>query len=126
MTIHVDAAFQVNMLRPAELKENTMTTNMQVLLASRPTGAVSEENFRIVETALPEPADGQVLVRNDWLSLDPYMRGRMSDARSYAKSVDIGEVMVGGTAGEVVASRNATRWSVRSAGSATGSPTASD
>lgn len=107
MTIHVDAAFQVNMLRPAQLKENTMTTNMQVLLASRPTGAVSEENFRIVETALPEPADGQVLVRNDWLSLDPYMRGRMSDARSYAKSVDIGEVMVGGTAGEVVASRNA-------------------
>lgn len=84
-----------------------MSTNMQVLLAGRPAGAVSEDHFRIVETALPEPAEGQFLVRNDWLSLDPYMRGRMSDAKSYAKSVDIGEVMVGGTAGEVIASRHA-------------------
>jgi NADPH-dependent curcumin reductase CurA len=84
-----------------------MQSNQQVLLASRPAGAVSEDNFRIVETPLPEPAEGQLLVRNDWLSLDPYMRGRMSDAKSYAKSVEIGEVMVGGTAGEVIASRHA-------------------
>jgi hypothetical protein len=84
-----------------------MSSNLQVLLASRPVGAVSEDNFRIVESPLPAPADGQLLVRNDWLSLDPYMRGRMSDAKSYAKSVDIGEVMVGGTAGEVITSRHA-------------------
>ena len=84
-----------------------MNTNLQILLASRPAGAVSEDNFRIVETPLPRPAEGQVLVRNDWLSLDPYMRGRMSDAKSYAKSVDIGELMVGGTAGEVIESRHA-------------------
>ena len=83
-----------------------MSNNLQILLAGRPTGAVSEEHFRIVESPLPVPAEGQVLVRNDWLSLDPYMRGRMSDAKSYAKSVDIGEVMVGGTAGEVIESRN--------------------
>ena len=84
-----------------------MSTNLQVLLASRPAGAVTEDNFRLVESPMPVPAGGQLLVRNDWLSLDPYMRGRMSDAKSYAKSVDIGEVMVGGTAGEVIASHNA-------------------
>lgn len=84
-----------------------MSTNLQVLLASRPAGVVKEENFRIVESPMPAPAEGQLLVRNDWLSLDPYMRGRMSDAKSYAKSVDIGELMVGGTAGEVIVSRNA-------------------
>lgn len=55
---------------------------------------------------MPEPADGEVLVRNLWLSLDPYMRGRMSDAKSYVKGVDIGEVMVGQTVGEVLESRN--------------------
>ena len=61
-----------------------MTTNRQVLLASRPQGAVTEDNFRIVEAPLPRrPADGEVLVRNEWLSLDPYMRGRMNDAKSY-------------------------------------------
>jgi NADPH-dependent curcumin reductase CurA len=83
-----------------------MSTNMQVLLASRPVGAVTEGNFRIVESPLPATAEGQLLVRNDWLSLDPYMRGRMSDAKSYAKSVNIGDVMVGGTAGEVIESRH--------------------
>ncbi len=80
--------------------------NLQIVLASRPTGWVEEANFRLQETEVPEPGDGQVLVRNRWLSLDPYMRGRMSDAKSYAKPVEIGEVMVGGTAGEVVASRH--------------------
>jgi len=77
-----------------------------VLLASRPAGWVSEANFRIEEAPLPAPADGEVLVKNLWLSLDPYMRGRMSDAKSYVKGVDIGEVMVGQTVGEVVESRN--------------------
>src|SRR5438552_12285053 len=80
--------------------------NRRVVLASRPQGAVSEDNFRIESTPLPKCGDGQVLVRNLWLSLDPYMRGRMSDAKSYAKGVDIGEVMVGQTVGEVVESRN--------------------
>jgi NADPH-dependent curcumin reductase CurA len=78
--------------------------NKRVLLASRPVGAVTDSNFRLDETPLPKPAEGEVLVRNLWLSLDPYMRGRMSDAKSYVKGVDIGEVMVGQTVGEVVES----------------------
>jgi NADPH-dependent curcumin reductase CurA len=82
--------------------------NRRVLLASRPNGWVSEANFRIEEAPVPQPAEGEVLVKNLWLSLDPYMRGRMSDAKSYVKGVDIGEVMVGQTVGEVIASRNPT------------------
>src|SRR6185436_975645 len=65
-------------------------TNKRVVLASRPVGAVSEANFRVEEAPVPKPADGEVLVRNLWLSLDPYMRGRMSDTKSYVKGVDIG------------------------------------
>jgi NADPH-dependent curcumin reductase CurA len=80
--------------------------NRRVLLASRPSGWVSEANFRIDETPLPQPAQDEVLVKNLWLSLDPYMRGRMSDAKSYVKGVELGEVMVGQTVGEVVSSRN--------------------
>jgi NADPH-dependent curcumin reductase CurA len=80
--------------------------NKRVLLASRPAGWVTEENFRIESTALPVPQEGEVLVKNLWLSLDPYMRGRMSDAKSYVKGVDIGEVMVGQTVGEVLESKN--------------------
>src|SRR5919199_6167640 len=83
-------------------------TNKRVLLASRPVGAVSEANFRLEETPVPRPAEGEVLVRNLWLSLDPYMRGRMSDAKSYVKGVEIGEVMVGQTVGEVLECRHAT------------------
>jgi len=82
--------------------------NKQVLLASRPQGAVTEDNFRFVEVPVGKPGAGEVLVRNEWLSLDPYMRGRMSDAKSYAKSTEIGEVMVGQTVGEVVESHDAT------------------
>src|SRR3981189_190296 len=80
--------------------------NRRVVLARRPEGAVSEDNFRIESAPLPKCGDGEALVRNLWLSLDPYMRGRMSDAKSYAKGVDIGEVMVGQTLGEVVESRH--------------------
>jgi NADPH-dependent curcumin reductase len=80
--------------------------NRRVLLASRPRGWVSEADFRLDEAPVPQPAEGEVLVRNLWLSLDPYMRGRMSDAKSYVKGVDIGEVMVGQTVGEVIESRN--------------------
>lgn len=81
-------------------------SNRQILLASRPTGWVEESNFKLVETPVPQIADGQVLVRNHFLSLDPYMRGRMNDTKSYAAPVNLGDVMIGGTAGEVVASKN--------------------
>ncbi len=81
-------------------------TNKQILLASRPTGWVEESNFKLVESPVPQITDGQVLVRNHFLSLDPYMRGRMNDAKSYAAPVNLGDVMVGGTAGEVVASKH--------------------
>jgi len=81
-------------------------TNLQVLLARRPTGAPQESDFRLVETAVPEIGDGQFLVRSHYLSLDPYMRGRMNDAKSYAKPAQLGEVMVGGAVGEVATSRH--------------------
>jgi NADPH-dependent curcumin reductase len=80
--------------------------NRQVVLASRPQGAVAPENFRIVEGEIGSPAEGEVLVRNEWLSLDPYMRGRISEARSYAAPVAIGGLMVGQTVGEVLESRD--------------------
>ncbi len=79
--------------------------NRQILLASRPEGEPKPEHFRLVETPLPSPAAGEVLVRNLYLSLDPYMRGRMMAVKSYAKHVEIGEVMVGQTVGEVIESR---------------------
>ena len=80
--------------------------NKQVHLASRPDGEASAANFRFVEAPVPELTDGQVLVRNHFLSLDPYMRGRMNDAKSYAKPQVLDTVMGGGTAGEVVASKH--------------------
>ena len=81
-------------------------TNQQLLLASRPTGEATVDNFRMVEVPVPELADGHVLVRNHYLSLDPYMRGRMNDSKSYAASQALDAVMIGGTVGEVVASRS--------------------
>jgi NADPH-dependent curcumin reductase len=80
--------------------------NQRVVLASRPEGWVTEGNFRLEKAPLPAPQDGEILVKNLWLSLDPYMRGRMSEQKSYVKGVDLGEVMVGQTAGEVVESKN--------------------
>jgi NADPH-dependent curcumin reductase CurA len=80
--------------------------NRRILLASRPRGEVAQSDFRIEDAPVPEPGDGEVLVRSRFLSLDPYMRMRMSDAPSYAPCVALGEVMVGGTVGEVVASRS--------------------
>jgi NADPH-dependent curcumin reductase CurA len=80
--------------------------NKQVLLANRPKGAVQESDFRTVDSDLSGPREGQVLVRVLYLSLDPYMRGRMDDARSYASPQPIGEVMVGGTVGEVLESND--------------------
>lgn len=85
----------------------TATINQQILLASRPDGELTVDNFRLVETPLAELEDGQVRVRHHYLSLDPYMRGRMNEGRSYAQPQPLGEVMIGGTVGEVVASRHA-------------------
>lgn len=78
----------------------------RIVLASRPRGAVQAENFRLETVALGALGDGQVLVRNHYLSLDPYMRGRMSAAKSYAAAQELDETMLGTTGGEVVASNN--------------------
>ncbi len=81
-------------------------TNRRIVLARRPSGAASHDDFRLEEAPVPSLADGQVLVRNRFLSLDPYMRGRMDESKSYAAPQKLDEVMVGGTAGEVLESRN--------------------
>jgi NADPH-dependent curcumin reductase CurA len=83
-----------------------MTTFQRIVLASRPHGEVKPDNFRLETAAVPTLQEGQVLVRNHFLSLDPYMRGRMEDAKSYAAPQAIDAVMIGGTAGEVVESRD--------------------
>jgi hypothetical protein len=83
-----------------------MTITRQMVFAKRPTGAITLDTFRLTETKLAALNDGDVLVKNLWLSLDPYMRGRLSDAKSYVKGVEIGEVMVGQTVGEVIESRH--------------------
>ncbi|MFJ2991533.1 NADP-dependent oxidoreductase [Pandoraea sp. NPDC087047] len=83
-----------------------MTINRQILLVSRPKGEASLDNFHLAAPELPELGDGQVLVRNNYLSLDPYMRGRMNDRKSYAPPWPLDTVMVGATVGEVIESRH--------------------
>ncbi len=83
-----------------------MPQNHQIVLDNRPQGEATVGNFKLVATDTPPLQDGQVLVRNHYLSLDPYMRGRMNDSKSYAASQPLGEVMIGGTVGEVVESRH--------------------
>jgi len=83
------------------------TINRQWQLASRPTGEPTAANFRLVEAPVPELKDGEVLVRHHFMSLDPYMRGRMNDAKSYAQPQLLDHVMGGGTVGEVVATKHA-------------------
>ncbi len=83
-----------------------MPSNVQILLDHRPTDKVSPANFRIVESPVPTPGPGEVLVRHTFLSLDPYMRGRISDAKSYAKPQEVGAVMQGGAVGIVEAPNN--------------------
>jgi NADPH-dependent curcumin reductase CurA len=82
-------------------------TNKQIRLASRPSGWVTEDNFTLTEEALPEPGDGQLLIRNVFMSVDPYMRGRMNDRKSYVPPFQIGEVLMAGVVGQVVSSNNA-------------------
>ncbi len=83
-----------------------MPRNQQILLDKRPQGAATADDFRLVTVETPPLQDGQVLVRHHYLSLDPYMRGRMNEGKSYAASQPLGEVMIGGTAGEVLESRH--------------------
>lgn len=86
-------------------------TNAQILLVSRPRGAATLDDFRLVEAAMPPLADGEVRVRHRWLSIDPYMRGRMNDVKSYAAPQALGAVMIGQTAGVVVESRSP-HWAI--------------
>lgn len=81
--------------------------NRRIVLQSRPEGVPQTTDFKLESHSVPQPAAGQVLLRTLYLSLDPYMRGRMSTADSYAPSVDLGEVMVGGTVSRVVESQHA-------------------
>jgi len=83
-----------------------MSLNGQIVLKERPQGEASTAHFEFRETPIPEPQDGQVVVRHHFLSLDPYMRGRMDAGKSYAAPQPLGEVMIGGTVGEVVASKS--------------------
>lgn len=83
-----------------------MARNLQVTLAARPEGEPKESDFALVEGEVPDPGEGEVVVRTLWFSLDPYMRGRMNDVRSYVAPVALGEVMGAQAVGEVVASRS--------------------
>jgi len=83
-----------------------MSTYQRMVLASRPSGEVQASNFRLETADVPAIADGQILIRNHYLSLDPYMRGRMSDAKSYAEPQPLDATMIGGTVGQVVESRH--------------------
>ena len=80
--------------------------NKQIVLAARPEKVAGVEHFRLEEVPMPTPGPGEVLVRNHYMSLDPYMRGRMDDTKSYTASQPVGEVMIGGTVGEVVESND--------------------
>src|SRR5438552_14941058 len=80
--------------------------NRQVLLRSRPTGEPRFSDFELVESPVPAPGEGELLCRTIYLSLDPYMRGRMNDVKSYAQPVELGKPMVGGAVSEVIASNH--------------------
>jgi NADPH-dependent curcumin reductase CurA len=82
------------------------STYQRIVLASRPQGNVRADNFRLETLPVPEIKDGEVLIRNHFLSLDPYMRGRMEETKSYAAPQPLNETMIGGTVGEIIASNN--------------------
>ncbi|HEY5290416.1 MAG TPA: NADP-dependent oxidoreductase [Caulobacteraceae bacterium] len=83
-----------------------MTTSREIRLKSRPVGEPTAANFELASVNLPDPAPGEVQVRNSWMTVDPYMRGRMNDVRSYAPPFQLGEAMQGGAVGEVIASND--------------------
>jgi NADPH-dependent curcumin reductase CurA len=91
-------------LNPAQAA--TTESNRRFVLASRPVGLPTADNFRLETVPIPQPQEGQVLLQTRYLSLDPYMRGRMNAGKSYAARVELGDVMVGGTVSQVIASRN--------------------
>ena len=82
------------------------TRNREIRLVGRPRGVPDEGLFELIESDVPEPADGQVLIRNAYISVDPYMRGRMNDVRSYIAPFTLGEAMGGGAVGRVAVSRS--------------------
>ncbi len=82
------------------------SVNRQIVLRRRPVGMPKPADFDLVESPLPAPKDGEILTRTIYLSLDPYMRGRISGAKSYAQSVELGQVIVGATVGEVLESKH--------------------
>src|SRR5687768_14516717 len=83
---------------------NMSRTSKEIRLASRPSGEPEPSNFELAEVEVPEPGDGEIVVRNTFMSVDPYMRGRMNAAKSYAAPYEVGEALYGGAVGEVVAS----------------------
>ena len=83
-----------------------MTTSREIRLRSRPAGVPTSDNFELATVNLPDPAPGEVQVRNSWMTVDPYMRGRMNDVQSYVPPFQIGEALQGGAVGEVVASND--------------------
>src|SRR4051794_12956390 len=83
-----------------------MATSREIHLAARPVGEPTLEDFVLVEVEMPDPAEGEVVIRNAYVSVDPYMRARMNETESYAPSYRVGEAMWGGAVGQVVASRN--------------------
>ena len=83
-----------------------MTTSREIRLKSRPSGTPTADNFELATVTLADPAPGEVQVRNTWMTVDPYMRGRMNDGPSYAPPFQLGEAMQGGAVGEVVASND--------------------
>ena len=85
-----------------------MTTSREIRLKSRPTGLPTADNFELATVELPDPGPGQVQVRNTWMTVDPYMRGRMNDVQSYTPPFQLGQAMQGGAVGEVVASNDPT------------------
>src|SRR5689334_3075360 len=96
-------AIQIN-ISDASLR--TMLVNRQIVLAERPAGMPKETDFRLVESPIPHPGAGEVLVRALYLSVDPYMRGRMTGQASYARGLQPGEVILGGVVGRVVDSND--------------------
>jgi NADPH-dependent curcumin reductase CurA len=83
-----------------------MTTSREIRLAARPRGVPMPSDFEVADVELPDPGEGEVLIRNAYVSVDPYMRGRMNDAKSYVPPFQLGEALTGGAVGQVVSSRS--------------------
>ena len=91
----------------SQTTQQTTERNRRIVLAQRPNGLPDDNTLRLEDASVPEPASGEVLLRTMYLSLDPYMRGRMNDAKSYAEPVKIDEVMTGQVVAEVMSSDHA-------------------